>query len=278
VSASLKRTVEPHRLFRPPIQDIPVAGIRIEHLRQVYPAPSGREVVALADVSFALAPTELLTVLGPSGSGKTTLLRLIAGLDEPVSGRVEIDDTDVTRAPPRLRDVAMVFQNPALFPHLTAYENMAFGLAIRRLPRAEVRERVQQTAVVLGLSAFLDRKPMELSGGERQRVALGRAIVRRPKLFLLDEPLSSLDAPTRLQLRDEIARLQKELQTPMIYVTHDQFEALNLGHRVLVLHDGAVQQLDTPAAICARPANPFVEGFINALPRELMQALLERPG
>jgi ABC-type sugar transport system ATPase subunit len=253
-----------------------VASVQVEHLSKLYRAAGGQQVVALHEVSFALDPGELLAVVGPSGSGKTTLLRLIAGLEEPAAGRVKIEDEDVTEQPPKARNVAMVFQSPALYPHLTAYDNMAFGLTIRRLPRAEVRERVHQIADLLGLASLLGRKPMDLSGGERQRVALGRAIVRRPKLFLLDEPLSSLDTPTRLQLRGEILRIQQQLQTPMIYVTHDQFEALALGRRVLVLNRGAVEQLDTPAAICSQPASPFVRDFIAALPPDLMKAFLGR--
>ncbi len=253
-----------------------MASVRIEHLTKTFRAAGQGTVRAADDVSFEMGAGELLAVVGPSGSGKTTVLRLIAGLEEPDAGVIEVGGRNLAKVPARDRDVAMVFQTPALYPHMTAFENMAFGLRVRHVAPAEVRERVGQAAELLGLAHLLQRKPIELSGGEQQRVALGRAIVRRPKLFLLDEPLSQLDGPARTRLRDEIARLQFVLKTPMIYVTHDQAEALCLGDRAVVLRAGAVQQEGEPLAIYARPANRFVAGFIGSPPMNFFAGTIAR--
>ena len=224
----------------------------------------GSGAAALEDLTLDVAPGEFLVLLGPSGCGKTTALRCIAGLEEPTSGDIEIDGARVNDLPPKDRDVAMVFQNYALYPHLSVRENIGFPLAMRRVPRAERETRVADAAAALELTPLLDRKPAQLSGGERQRVALGRAIVRRPKVFLFDEPLSNLDAKLRVQMRGELVRLHRRLGATMVYVTHDQVEAMTMGQRIAVLHRGALQQVGAPAEIYARPANTFVAGFIGA--------------
>jgi len=203
-------------------------------------------------------------LLGPSGCGKTTVLRLIAGLEEPTAGDIEIDGVRVNDLPPRDRDVAMVFQNYALYPHLTVRENIGFPLAMRRTPKPEARRRVEDVAAALELTPLLGRRPAQLSGGERQRVALGRAIVRQPKVFLFDEPLSNLDAKLRVQMRAELVRLHRRLAATMVYVTHDQVEAMTMGQRIAILHLGTLQQVGTPGEIYARPANAFVAAFIGA--------------
>jgi multiple sugar transport system ATP-binding protein len=218
----------------------------------------------LKDVSLAAEEKELLVLVGPSGSGKTTLLRLIAGLEEVTSGKISIDSVEVNRVEPKDRAVAMVFQNFALYPHMTVHENLAFPLKLRHLPSPEVELRVRAAAEWLGLVSHFHRLPRALSGGERQRVALGRAMVQRPKVFLLDEPLSNLDPHMRVQTRREIASLHRHLGTTMIYVTHDQTEAMTLGDRVAVLHQGRIQQIDQPLALYNRPANLFVAGFIGS--------------
>jgi multiple sugar transport system ATP-binding protein len=214
--------------------------------------------------------------VGPSGCGKSTLLRVIAGLEEPDSGRVLIGDADVTDAAPRDRDVAMVFQNYALYPHMSVRQNMGYGLKVRGAAAAAVRERVDAAARMLDLTELLDRRPAQLSGGQRQRVAMGRAIVRRPAAFLMDEPLSNLDAQLRMTMRAELAQLHAELATTTVYVTHDQVEAMTLGQRVVVLRGGVVQQQGTPGALYAQPANLFVAGFIGSPPMNLL--VLERDG
>ena len=226
--------------------------------------PDGR--AALAHVDLAVADGELLVVVGPSGCGKSTLLRVVAGLETVSDGRVCIGGRDVTDAAPRERDVAMVFQSYALYPHMTVRENLGFRLRMRGARRAEIARRVEETARRLGLDALLDRRPAALSGGQRQRVALGRAIVREPALFLLDEPLSNLDAKLRIETRAEIARLHRELRATMLYVTHDQEEAMTLGDRIAVLREGRLEQLGAPLEIYRRPASPFVAEFIG-LPR-----------
>ena len=218
---------------------------------------------AVRDVSLEVADGELLVVLGPSGSGKSTVLRLIAGLEEPTSGEIHVGGRDVTHEPPQARDLAMVFQNYALYPHKTVRENLEFGLRVRRVAPAQVRERVDRTARLLGMDALLGRKPSELSGGQRQRVALGRALVREPQAFLLDEPLSNLDPVLRAATRAELALLHRRLATTMVYVTHDQEEAMTLGSRIAVMRDGRLEQLGTPLEIFRRPANVFVATFIG---------------
>ena len=222
-----------------------------------------RQAPALSDISLDVAAREFLVLLGPSGCGKTTILRLIAGLEEPSGGEILIDGVRVNDLPPKDRDDAMVFQSYALYPHLTVRQNIGFPLRMRHVPAAEIASRVGEVAAMLELAALLDRKPAELSGGERQRVALGRAVVRRPKVFLFDEPLSNLDARLRVQMRAELVRLHRSLAATMIYVTHDQVEAMTMGQRIAVLSTGALQQVGTPEEIYARPANTFVAAFIG---------------
>ncbi|TAK64565.1 MAG: sn-glycerol-3-phosphate ABC transporter ATP-binding protein UgpC [Bacteroidetes bacterium] len=207
---------------------------------------------------------EFIVLVGPSGCGKSTTLRMIAGLEEISEGKIFIDESVVNDVPPKDRDIAMVFQNYALYPHMSVYENLAFGLKIRKHDKADIDKRVRNAAQILGINEYLERKPKALSGGQRQRVALGRAIVRDPKVFLFDEPLSNLDANLRVQMRTEIARLHKQLQTTMIYVTHDQIEAMSLGDRIVVMKGGIVQQIDSPLDIYHKPANKFVAGFIGS--------------
>ncbi len=218
---------------------------------------------ALSDLSLDVAAREFLVLLGPSGCGKTTILRLIAGLEEPSAGEIVIDGVRVNDLPPKDRDVAMVFQSYALYPHLTARQNIGFPLRMRRVPAAEIAERVAEVAAMLELNELLDRKPAQLSGGERQRVALGRAVVRRPKVFLFDEPLSNLDARLRVQMRAELVRLHRSLAATMLYVTHDQVEAMTMGQRIAVLSRGELQQVGTPEEIYGKPANTFVASFIG---------------
>jgi multiple sugar transport system ATP-binding protein len=220
--------------------------------------------VAVRGVTLDIADGELLVLVGPSGSGKSTVLRLIAGLETPTTGAIAIGGRDVTTVAPQQRDLAMVFQSYALYPHKSVRDNLAFGLRVRRVPAAEIDERVRQTAAVLGIEPLLDRRPAQLSGGQRQRVALGRAIVREPQAFLLDEPLSNLDPQTRAGIRTELALLHRRLEATMIYVTHDQEEAMTLGTRVAVMRDGIVEQLAPPLELFRRPDNAFVAGFIGA--------------
>ena len=243
-----------------------MAQVVIEHLTKVFAGESGEPVRAVDGLSLVVEDREFLVLVGPSGCGKTTTLRLIAGLEEPTHGTISIGGRPVTNLPPKARDVAMVFQNPALYPHMTAYDNIAFGLTLRKCPKAEIQRRVMEAAELLGLNGCLPRRPQELSGGQRQRVAIGRAIVRRPALFLFDEPLSNLDAPLRAQMREEIARLHTQLGATMIYVTHDQVEAMTLGGRVAVLQAGVLQQVGPPVELYRHPANAFVARFIGALP------------
>jgi len=237
-----------------------MATVRLENVRKVY--DNGK--VAVADANLTVADGELLVLVGPSGCGKTTLLRAIAGLESITSGTIAIDGRTVNDLAPRERDIAMVFQNYALYPHMTVAENLAFGLKLRGHPRPEIEKRVADAARMLGLEDLLHARPRRLSGGQRQRVALGRALVREPKVFLLDEPLSNLDAKLRVAMRVEIARLHQRLGATMIYVTHDQIEAMTLGQRIVVLNDGKVQQIDTPMRLYEQPANLFVAGFLGS--------------
>jgi len=218
----------------------------------------------LKDINLEISDKEFLVLVGPSGCGKSTLLRMVAGLEEITSGEIYIDGKVVNDLPPKDRDIAMVFQNYALYPHMNVFDNMAFGLKIRKFPKEEIDNRVGDAAEILGLSDFLTRKPKQLSGGQRQRVALGRAIVRKPKVFLFDEPLSNLDAKLRVHMRTEISKLHQKLQTTMIYVTHDQVEAMTMGDRIAVLNDGIIQQHDTPLKLYNEPENLFVAGFIGS--------------
>ncbi|MGA2796487.1 MAG: ATP-binding cassette domain-containing protein [Thermoguttaceae bacterium] len=238
-----------------------MASLALQNLVKTFPGG----IRALDDISLHVADGERVVLFGPSGSGKTTALRLIAGLEHPTGGKISIDGHIVNRLPPQQRDVAMVFQQHSLYPHLSVFGNLAFGLKLRRLGKAEIQSRVAETAAVLGIADLLKRKAWELSGGQRQRVALGRAIVRRPKIFLLDEPLSHLDAGLREQMRHEIVRLQQErLQATMIYVTHDQTEAMTIGQRIIALNNGRVQQSGDPETLYNRPANRFVASLIGS--------------
>ena len=233
-------------------------------LRQLTKTFDSSGLPALRDLSLVVRDGEFLVLLGPSGCGKTTVLRCIAGLEDPTSGEILIGDRDVTQAAPADRDVAMVFQTYALYPHLTVRENIAFALEMRGVPRAEIQRRVGEAADRLGIGGLLERHPAELSGGERQRAALGRAIVREPRVFLFDEPLSNLDAKLRMQLRAELLGLHRQLRATMIYVTHDQVEAMTMGQRIAVLHEGRLRQLGTPADVYERPADEFVARFIGS--------------
>jgi len=225
---------------------------------------SFEEIRAVRDVNLEIRDKEFVVLVGPSGCGKTTTLRMVAGLETITSGQVLIGDKVVNELPPMDRDIAMVFQNYALYPHMSVYDNMAFGLKMRKFDRAEIARRVQEAAAILGIENHLKRKPRQLSGGQRQRVALGRAIVRHPQVFLFDEPLSNLDAKLRVQMRVEIKKLHNRLGTTAIYVTHDQVEAMTLGDRVVVMRDGLVQQVGEPIELYNRPANRFVAGFIGS--------------
>jgi multiple sugar transport system ATP-binding protein len=238
-----------------------VADVRYESATRVYPGTSAPAVDAL---DLQIEDGEFMVLVGPSGSGKTTALRMLAGLEEVDAGAIFIGGRDVTDVAPKARDVAMVFQNYALYPYLTVAANMAFPLKIARVPRRERERRVREVAELLGLTEYLERKPGQLSGGQRQRVAMGRAIVREPSAFLMDEPLSNLDAKLRVQMRADIAALQSRLGITTVYVTHDQSEAMTLGHRVAVLADGRLQQCDAPRVLYERPANTFVAGFIGS--------------
>jgi multiple sugar transport system ATP-binding protein len=230
------------------------------------------EVVAVDGVSLTIGSGEFLVLVGPSGCGKSTLLRMIAGLEEVTAGAISIGDRDVTELPPRNRDIAMVFQSYALYPHMTVRQNLGYGLKVRKTPKHEIAERVTRAAELLGLDELLDRKPAALSGGQRQRVAMGRAIVREPQAFLMDEPLSNLDAKLRVSMRAQLGALHARLATTTIYVTHDQIEAMTLGQRVAVMRDGRIQQVDTPQELYARPANLYVAAFIGSPAMNLVEA------
>jgi multiple sugar transport system ATP-binding protein len=249
-----------------------VADIRLEQLTKVYPDGTP----AVTELDMDVADGEFVVFVGPSGCGKTTALRMIAGLEPVSAGNVRIGGRVVNRLAPKDRDIAMIFQNYALYPHMSAFRNMAFGLKLRKVERPEIRRRVGSAAGVLGLADVLDKRPRTLSGGQRQRVAMGRAIVREPQAFLMDEPLSNLDAKLRVEMRAEIARLQRDLQVTTIYVTHDQTEAMTLGDRVAVLRDGYLQQLDTPQRLYDAPVNLFVAEFIGSPAMNLVGADLVR--
>jgi multiple sugar transport system ATP-binding protein len=237
-----------------------MANVLLKHLDKVY--AGGYH--AVRDISLDVADGEFMVLVGPSGCGKSTTLRMIAGLEEVSSGQIYIGDRLVNDVAPGERDISMVFQNYALYPHMSVYQNMAFGLKMRRTAKAQIEKRVKEAAAILSIESLLDRRPRELSGGQRQRVALGRAIVREPKVFLFDEPLSNLDAKLRVQMRAEIARLHQRLKTTVIYVTHDQVEAMTLGQRIVLMDRGVIQQVDAPMNIYHRPANRFVASFIGS--------------
>jgi multiple sugar transport system ATP-binding protein len=248
-----------------------MAEIRLDDVSKVY----AESVRAVDSVTLVVEDGEFLVLVGPSGCGKSTLLRMIAGLEDVDGGRVLIEGRDVTHVPPRLRDVAMVFQNYALYPHMTVRENLGYGLRVSRVPKSEATRRIEHVAAMLGLEQLLDRKPGALSGGQRQRTAMGRAIVREPKAFLMDEPLSNLDAKLRVTMRASLSQLHARLTTTTVYVTHDQTEAMTLGQRVAVMRDGRVQQLDTPQALYRRPANLFVAAFIGSPSMNLVEGRLD---
>ncbi len=238
-----------------------MATVTYDKATRIY---SGTTRPAVNALDLEIGDGEFLVLVGPSGCGKSTSLRMLAGLEDVDSGRILIDGRDVSHLPPKARDIAMVFQNYALYPHMTVYDNMAFALKLRKVPKSEIDRRVKEAAAMLQLEEYLNRKPKALSGGQRQRVAMGRAIVREPQVFLMDEPLSNLDAKLRVQTRSQIATLQARLGITTVYVTHDQVEAMTMGHRVAVLLDGELQQVDTPRALYDRPANVFVAGFIGS--------------
>jgi len=248
--------------------DPPVAEIALDRVTKTFAG----NVVAVDDVSLRIESGEFLVLVGPSGCGKSTLLRMIAGLEDVTEGAIRIDGRDVTDLPPRARDIAMVFQNYALYPHMTVRENLGYGLKVRRTAKPEVARRVEEVGTLLGLEELLDRRPAALSGGQRQRVAMGRAIVREPKAFLMDEPLSNLDAKLRVSMRAQLSALHGRLGTTTVYVTHDQVEAMTLGHRVAVMRDGRVLQVDTPQALYATPVNLFVAAFIGSPAMNLVEA------
>ncbi len=230
------------------------------------------------DINLHIRDKEFMVLVGPSGCGKSTTLRMIAGLEEVSGGEIYIDDRKVNDVPPKDRDIAMVFQNYALYPHMTVFDNMAFGLKLRKYPKNEIKKRVEEASEILGLSEYLDRRPKALSGGQRQRVAVGRAIVRKPKVFLFDEPLSNLDAKLRVQMRIEISKLHQKLATTMIYVTHDQVEAMTMGDRITVMKDGIIQQVDEPLNLYNQPQNSFVAGFIGSPSMNFFPGTFHRNG
>jgi multiple sugar transport system ATP-binding protein len=248
----------------------PMAGIRLTGVTKAFGA-----VTAVDDVTLEIEDGEFLVLVGPSGCGKSTLLRMIAGLEDVTAGEIAIGDRDVTDLPPRSRDIAMVFQTYALYPHMTVRQNMGYGLKARRTPKEEIARRVDEVAELLGLAELLERKPAQLSGGQRQRVAMGRAIVRQPQAFLLDEPLSNLDAKLRVGMRASLAQLHQRLGATTVYVTHDQTEAMTLGQRVAVMRDGRVLQCDRPQALYAHPNNLFIAAFIGSPAMNLVEATYE---
>lgn len=247
-----------------------MASVTLRNLSKTF-----KNVLAVNNLNLDIRDKEFLVLVGPSGCGKTTALRLIAGLEEATGGEILIGDRVVNDVSPKDRDIAMVFQNYALYPHMSVYDNMAFGLKLRKLPKEEIRKRVEEAASLLGLENLLQRKPKQLSGGQRQRVALGRAIVREPSVFLMDEPLSNLDAKLRVQTRAELIKLHRRLGITTIYVTHDQVEAMTMGDRIAVMKDGVLQQLDTPLGLYHSPANMFVAGFIGTPSMNFLDAALE---
>jgi multiple sugar transport system ATP-binding protein len=251
-----------------------MASVELKNVSKVYDG----KVTAISDANLTIRDKEFVVLVGPSGCGKSTLLRMIAGLEEISNGEIRIDDRVINQVPPKDRDIAMVFQNYALYPHMTVFDNMAFGLKLRRFSKSEIKERVTDAARILDIEKYLDRKPKALSGGQRQRVALGRAIVRKPKVFLFDEPLSNLDAKLRVQMRIEINRLHHKLQTTMIYVTHDQVEAMTMGDKIVLLKDGIIQQVDSPLKLYNEPSNRFVAGFIGSPSMNFIPGQLEGNG
>ncbi len=251
-----------------------MARVELRDVSKVY----DKGVIAVNRANISIHDKEFVVLVGPSGCGKSTTLRMVAGLEEVSSGEIHIGERMVNEVPPKDRDIAMVFQNYALYPHMTVFENMAFGLKLRKYPKAEIEARVREAAKILDIEQFLTRKPKALSGGQRQRVAVGRAIVRKPQVFLFDEPLSNLDAKLRVQTRIEISKLHRRLETTMIYVTHDQVEAMTMGDRIVVMKDGLVQQIDTPLNLYHVPQNKFVAGFIGSPAMNFMPGVIMRNG
>lgn len=251
-----------------------MANVTLKNIKKVY----DKNVVAVQDFNLEIADKEFIVLVGPSGCGKSTTLRMIAGLEEISEGELFIGDRLVNDVAPKDRDIAMVFQNYALYPHMTVYENMAFGLKLRKLPKDEIDQKVKQAAEILDITDYLQRKPKALSGGQRQRVAIGRAIVREPKVFLMDEPLSNLDAKLRNQMRAEIIKLRQRINTTFVYVTHDQTEAMTLGDRIVIMKDGFIQQIGTPQEVFDHPANLFVAGFIGTPQMNFFDAELVNNG
>lgn len=248
-----------------------MAELSLQHLYKIY----DNKVTAVSDFNLEIADKEFIVFVGPSGCGKSTTLRMIAGLEEISKGELYIDGKKMNDVAPKDRDIAMVFQNYALYPHMTVYDNMAFGLKLRKLPKSEIKQRVEHAAEILGIKEYLDRKPKALSGGQRQRVALGRAIVRDAKVFLMDEPLSNLDAKLRVQMRSEIGKLHQKLNATMIYVTHDQTEAMTMATSIVIMKDGVIQQVGTPKEVYDNPENLFVGGFIGSPPMNFFHGRLE---
>src|SRR5690349_8490234 len=252
-----------------------MATVTYQNATRIYP---GNPTPAVDSLNLEIGDGEFLVLVGPSGCGKSTSLRMLAGLEDVDSGSIYVDQRDVTNLPPKSRDIAMVFQNYALYPHMTVYENMAFALKLRKTPKHEIDASVKSAAKLLQLEEYLNRKPKALSGGQRQRVAMGRAIVREPQVFLMDEPLSNLDAKLRVQTRSQIATLQAKLGVTTVYVTHDQVEAMTMGHRVAVMLDGVLQQVDTPRALYDTPGNVFVAGFMGSPAMNLKTVPLTESG
>ena len=251
-----------------------MANVSLQHIYKIYDGG----VTAVTDFNLEIEDKEFIILVGPSGCGKSTTLRMVAGLEDISKGDLYIGDVRCNDVAPKDRDIAMVFQNYALYPHMSVFENMAFGLKLRKIPKDEIKRRVEEAAKILGIAQYLDRKPKALSGGQRQRVALGRAIVRDPKVFLLDEPLSNLDAKLRAQMRTEISRIYQRLGTTFIYVTHDQTEAMTLGTRIVVMKDGVVQQVDSPQNLYNNPCNLFVAGFIGSPQMNFLDATVKVSG
>ncbi len=255
-----------------------MAKVLIENLVKIYPGSGGPDVKVVHGINLEINDREFMVLVGPSGCGKSTTLRMIAGLEEISGGTISIDGRVVNNVLPKDRDIAMVFQNYALYPHMTVYDNMAFGLKLRKFPKAEIDQRVREASAMLGLDPYLDRKPKALSGGQRQRVAVGRAIVRKPKVFLFDEPLSNLDAKMRVTTRTEISKLHARLGATMIYVTHDQIEAMTMGDRICVMKDGHIMQVAQPLELYSRPANLFVAGFIGSPAMNFFRGTIKQAG
>ncbi len=251
-----------------------MASVELKNVTKIFDSA----VPVVNDVSLEIADREFVVLVGPSGCGKSTLLRMIAGLEEATTGEIYIGGKLVNDVPPKDRDIAMVFQNYALYPHMTVYENLSFGLKLRKYPKDKIRGRVVEAAEILNIEELLDRKPKALSGGQRQRVALGRALVRKPNVFLFDEPLSNLDAKLRVQMRVEINHLHQQLQTTMVYVTHDQIEAMTMSDKIVVINNGVIQQVDPPMDLYNNPANKFVAGFIGSPAMNLIQGGIESNG